>query len=88
MISAEHVMASSAIPLLFPPAMVKNIWYGDGCIRNQSCGPAFYLGADKIMVIGVRRNSQILEPKEEQACPAPSVARVLNVLLIQSCSTE
>lgn len=83
MISADHVMASSAIPLLFPPAMVKNIWYGDGCIRNQSpCGPALYLGADKIMVIGVRRNSQILEPKEEQAkAPAPSVARVLNVLL-------
>lgn len=81
---AEHILASSAIPLLFPPIQVDNRWYGDGCVRNQSpCGPALYLGAEKIMVIGVRRNSQLLlqsdTNSEKQA--APSVARVANVLL-------
>lgn len=84
LISADHVLASSAIPMLFPSTPVDSRWFGDGCVRNQSpCGPALYLGAEKIMVIGVRRNSQILlsQADETRKVAAPSVARVLNVLL-------
>jgi NTE family protein len=85
-IKAEHVMASSAIPLLFPPTQVGMAFYGDGCIRNQSpCGPAIDLGAQKLIVIGVRKSADVLEldihqPKSETIRP-PSVARVMNVLL-------
>jgi NTE family protein len=82
-IGPEHIMASSAIPLLFPPISVDNRYFGDGCIRNNSpCAPAIYLGAKKLFVIGVRKNSTTAyEMRGMQSNRAPSVARVLNVLL-------
>lgn len=82
-LSAQHVMASSAIPLLFPPAIVGQKFYGDGCVRNNSpCAPSIYMGADALLVIGVRmkRNSQYDQASANSTTP-PSVARVLNVLL-------
>jgi NTE family protein len=82
-INAEHVMASSAIPLLFPPIGVGERYFGDGCIRNTApCSPAIYLGCQKIMVIGVRRQSSTAYDQHLLQNPkAPSLARVLNVLL-------
>lgn len=82
-IQAEHVMASAAIPLLFPPVQVGERYFGDGCVRNTApCSPSIYLGAEKILVIGVRMHGTsaydklILENHK-----APSIGRVLNVLL-------
>lgn len=55
-ISVEHVMASAAIPLLFPSVVLNNRRYVDGCIRSTSpLGPATRLGAEKILAVGVRR---------------------------------
>ncbi len=84
---AEHVMASSAIPLLFPPVQVAMSFYGDGCIRNQSpCGPAIDLGAQTLIVIGVRKTVDVLEYEastqhQNDLLKPPSVAKVVNVLL-------
>lgn len=83
-ITAEHVMASSAIPLLFPPVGVDERYFGDGCIRNTApCSPSIYLGAQKIMVIGVRRQSRTAYDSMilQQTHKPPTVGRVLNVLL-------
>jgi NTE family protein len=82
-ISAEHVLASSAIPLLFPPVGVDQRFFGDGCVRNTApCSPSIYLGAKKLMVIGVRRQAPTAyENRVLQNQKAPSVARVLNMLL-------
>jgi NTE family protein len=82
-ISSEHVMASSAIPLLFPPIGADQRFFGDGCVRNTApCSPSIYLGAKKLMVIGVRRQgTTAYEARVLQNSKAPSVARVLNVLL-------
>ncbi|WII71028.1 patatin-like phospholipase family protein [Bdellovibrio sp. 22V] len=82
-ITADHVLASSAIPLLFPPVAVDHRHFGDGCIRNQSpCGPAIYMGARKLLAIGVRRRQDVCysahPPTESKP---PSVGRVVNVLL-------
>lgn len=82
-IGAEHVMASSAIPLLFPSVPVGPRWFGDGCVRNaQPCSPAIYLGADRLLVVGVRQRGSISEsdtrPHNDRP---PSVARVMNLLL-------
>ena len=55
-IHVDHVMASAAIPLLFPSVLVNNRRYVDGCIRSTSpLGPAIRLGANQILAIGVRR---------------------------------
>lgn len=51
----EHVMASSAIPVFFPPEKLEAGQFGDGCIRLTSpLSPAIHLGADKIIAIGIR----------------------------------
>lgn len=82
-IQIEHVMASSAIPLLFPAIQVHDRWFGDGCVRNSHpCAASLYLGAEKLLVIGVR--SQMLTADDQRALSSsepPSVARVLNLLL-------
>lgn len=82
-ISVDHVMASSAIPMLFPPTRVDDRWFGDGCVRNSHpCAPSIYLGAERLLVIGVRR--QTLTADDVRALTsdrAPSVGRVVNLLL-------
>ena len=57
-ITIEHLMASSAIPFLFPatPLWVDGQmeFFGDGSMRqNSPLSPAVHLGADKILAIGV-----------------------------------
>ena len=32
-ITVEHIMASAAIPLCFPPVQLDDGWYGDGNIH-------------------------------------------------------
>lgn len=50
----DHLMASAAIPLLFPPVLLNRSWYGDGAVRQQSpLSPALHLGANRVLVIGV-----------------------------------
>lgn len=82
-LATEHVMASSAIPLLFPPIQIGSRYFGDGCIRNQSpCGPAIYMGADSLIAIGVRRRQDTwFSYHNSSARQAPSVSRVANVLM-------
>lgn len=53
-IQKEHVLASSAIPVFFPPQKIGNTYYGDGSIRaGAPLSPAIHLGASKMVVIGV-----------------------------------
>lgn len=82
-IGVDHVMASSAIPLLFPSAPVGDRWFGDGCVRNSHpCAPSLYLGADRLLVVGVRRRTITAdEVRALRMTEAPSVARVINMLL-------
>ncbi len=80
-ITAEHLLASSAIPIFFPPVRIDGRWYGDGSIRNTApLGPAIQLGADRIIAIGV---SGPTPPgaEERKYADAPSVAEVAGVLL-------
>lgn len=57
-ITVEHLMASSAIPFLFPATALwvdgQREYFGDGSMRQVSpLSPAMHLGARKIMVVGV-----------------------------------
>lgn len=56
-ITIEHLMASSALPFIFPatPLWVdgRREYFGDGSMRQSSpLSPALHLGASKVMVIG------------------------------------
>lgn len=82
-ISTDHIMASSAIPLLFPPGKVDDRFFGDGAVRNHApCSPLITLGAEKLLVIGVRRQAPTAnEHRARASTEPPSVARVINTLL-------
>lgn len=50
----DHIMASTAIPIFFPPVRIDRSDYGDGGIGQSSpLSPAIRLGADRILVIGL-----------------------------------
>lgn len=56
-ITIEHLMASSAIPFLFPPTPLwvdgRREYFGDGSMRQLSpLSPAVHLGADRVLVVG------------------------------------
>jgi len=51
----EHLMASSALPFLFPAEQIGNEYFGDGGMRlTAPLSPAIHLGANRILVIGTR----------------------------------
>lgn len=97
-LGVEHVMASSAIPLLFPSVVVNNRRYVDGCIRSTSpLGPATRLGAEKILAVGVRRyymkeigNNFDSVPFEPELRPSPAQlgSLVLNSLFAESLDAD
>jgi NTE family protein len=51
----DHLMASIAVPMIFPPVSIAGEYFGDGAMRQATpLSPAIHLGADRILVIGVR----------------------------------
>jgi NTE family protein len=55
LLTIDHLMASVAIPLLFPPMRIEQDYDGDGAQRQlHPLSPAIHLGADRLLIIGVR----------------------------------
>lgn len=80
-INSDHIMASCAIPMLFPPIAIDKNYYGDGCVRNNTpCSPSIRMGADKLFVIGVR-NQLGSDSMTTKTSMQPSLIRILNTLL-------
>jgi NTE family protein len=51
----DHLMASAAVPFLFPPVQMGDEYYGDGAMRQVApLSPAIHLGADRLLIITVR----------------------------------
>jgi NTE family protein len=76
----EHLMASIAVPYVFPPARIGKEWFGDGAMRQATpLSPAVHLGADRILVIGIRDELGGAEPDE--ADEPPSFAQIAGYML-------
>ena len=70
-IQVEHILASTALPFLFPAQLIGKEYYGDGGLRMTApLSPAIHLGADKILVIGTRDESAIPEPDDIPEYPS------------------
>lgn len=84
-ITADHVLASAAIPLLFPARKVGNAYYCDGGVRfNTPIAPAIRAGADRLVVISLQQGpGQATEHKLEDYPSAALIAgKLLNSLLL------
>ncbi len=54
-LTLDHIMASAAIPLLFPPIRLDSEHFGDGSMAHlEPLSPPIRLGADRLLIIGVR----------------------------------
>ncbi|PKM30181.1 MAG: Patatin [Gammaproteobacteria bacterium HGW-Gammaproteobacteria-11] len=83
----DHLMASAAIPVVFPPVRLNREWFGDGAVRQRApISPALHLGADRVLVIGVSDNldnepaAGRRGPRLRAAAP-PSLAQISGHLL-------
>jgi len=75
-LGVDHLLASSAIPFIFPAVKVHREYFGDGSMRQVApISPAIHLGADKILVIGAGRMSTP-EAFRESDGTYPSLAQI------------
>ncbi|MCX7148448.1 MAG: patatin-like phospholipase family protein [Rhodocyclales bacterium] len=90
-ITVDHLMASSAIPFIFPAVHINREWFGDGSMRQVApVSPAIHLGADKILVVGAGRMAD--ETARPHAEVYPSLAQIaghaLSSIFLDSMSVD
>jgi len=70
------------VPIVFPPVMIDNEYFGDGAMRQATpLSPAVHLGVDRIMVIGARNEVHDPDPVATDDVPYPSLGRVAGYVL-------
>lgn len=78
----DHLMASIAVPLIFPPVRIEREYFGDGAMRQATpLSPAIHLGADRILVIGVRDETADAALGPGEANRFPSFAQIAGYML-------
>jgi len=92
-IGLDHLMASIAVPIVFPPVLIGREYFGDGAMRQATpLSPAIHLGVDRIFVIGVRNEIHDPDPAFGEDVPYPSLGRVagyvLDALFMDGLSTD
>jgi NTE family protein len=91
-LKVEHLMASSAIPFLFPPYHLNREYFGDGSMRQVApVSPALHLGADRVVVVGTAkiRNES---PERTRGDLYPTLAQVaghvMNSIFLDSLAVD
>lgn len=95
-ITAEHALASAAVPLLFPAVRIDGEFYCDGGLRqNVPLSPARRLGADGLIVVNPRYIPPSDPPREvalerERDYPGPFFlfGKALNALLLDRIDAD
>lgn len=95
-IRAEHVLASAAVPLLFPAVEIEGQFYCDGGLRqNVPLSPARRLGADSLIVVNPRfirdvQPSPALAQAREREYPDPLfvLGKAMNALLLDRIEND
>lgn len=82
-LEAFHIMASSALPFVFPTVRINRQHYIDGGLRlNTPMSPAIQLGAEKILVIGMHHESEKVDaPAERELFTGSELAPTLGNLI-------
>ena len=96
-ITAAHTLASAAIPILFPAVRVGDQFYVDGSLRqNTPIRPAMHLGADRLLVVGLRHDKETEtfqeRAREEASMVYPNavfmLGKMLNALLLDKLQAD
>ncbi|MEO8225228.1 MAG: patatin-like phospholipase family protein, partial [Gammaproteobacteria bacterium] len=92
-LSIDHLMASSAMPLLFPGVPVEGGVFGDGGVRQLApLSPAVHLGADRVLAISVRENRALrvpaVPPRAGSVSPAQIFGLALDTLFLDTLESD
>jgi NTE family protein len=90
-LNVDLLLASSALPFIFPAIKVHREFFGDGSMRQMApISPALHLGADRVLVLGTGRQST--EPPRVRAQIYPSLAQIaghaLNSIFLDSLAVD
>lgn len=81
-ITIDHVMASTALPFLFPAVQLESAWYGDGGIRlTTPLSPAVHLGANRVLGFSTRYGRRRDEAERPQVPGYPPPIQIADQLL-------
>ncbi|MBK8973089.1 MAG: patatin-like phospholipase family protein [Hahellaceae bacterium] len=80
-LTVDHIMASAAIPTIFPPIRLHREYFGDGATRQMAhLSPALHLGADKLIIVGVSAN-RTHHPLRKDSEHYPNMGQIMENVL-------
>ena len=90
-LNVGYLLASSALPFIFPAVKVHREYFGDGSLRQIApISPALHLGADRVLVVGTGR--QTADAARARSNIYPSLAQVaghaLNSMFLDGLSVD
>lgn len=81
-LSLDYLMASLGIPFLFPPSCLQGEFFGDGAMRQTApLSPAIHLGADRLLVLGVRPTHLDAIPRFMVSSSPPTPGQLFGYML-------
>jgi len=88
----DYLLASSALPFIFPAVKVHREYFGDGSVRQIApVSPALHLGADRVLVVGTGRQTGV-DTARARSNVYPSVAQIaghaLNSIFLDGLSVD
>ena len=89
-IGVEHLLATSALPFVFPAVKINREYFGDGSMRQLApISPAIHLGADRILVIGAGRLAEEGRQRTETyPSPAQIAGHALSSIFLDSLAVD
>lgn len=89
-LSRDHVLASAAIPIFFPPVLIDGQYFGDGTVKNSApLSGATRMGAASICAIGVHRQAGARPPaRATRATTARLIGALLDTLFMDYLDTD
>jgi len=87
----EYLLASSALPFIFPAVKVHREYFGDGSMRQIApVSPALHLGADRVLVVGTGRQSTDVARARSNIYPslAQIAGHALNSIFLDSLMVD
>jgi len=78
----DHIMASLALPMVFPAVRIGREYFGDGSMRQSApLSPAVHLGAERLLIIAVRNEHANRLPEAGTKLPYPTLGHIAGYLL-------
>lgn len=90
-IGVDHLLASSAIPFIFPATKIHREFFGDGSMRQLApISPAIHLGAERVLIVGAGRKNEHQERRRVDSHPslAQIAGHALSSIFLDSLAVD